>query len=480
MIFKKLNFVFLFVFINILNLQSQVVNKTYLFFDSNPENTISGNSVTDLKYYQGNLWLASGGGLSRTNDNGVTWYNFGEKDFLSKGGISAITFYGETVWISTAFDTIVPEGNLPAGGGLSYSNDLGTTWNYIPQPGVTNVQNVTFDIAVLDSTIWTASWGGGLKRSDDWGKTWKDAPPDTFFFDPLLRLNHRAFSVIAVDSVLWVGTAGGINRSADNGQNWVNFRHQNQDQPISGNFVVALAHQAWKDRNILWAATIQAEDPSEFRAVSFTEDEGQTWHVVLDGEFAHNFDFDYSVVYVPTDNGLFKSIDFGKTWDVVNEVRDKETNEPILTTEFFSAEVTSGHLLWAGTSDGLVQSDDGGTRWKIFRTFETLSDNQNISETYAYPNPFSPIRHNQFNDDGHVRFHYQVDQDGPVNVKVYDFDMTLVCEVENGIFREGGKEYDAIWNGKNDYNEKVANGVYYYKVDLPGGKAVWGKVIVLD
>ena len=58
--------------------------------------------------------------------------------------------------------------------------------------------------------------------------------------------------------------------------------------------------------------------------------------------------------------------------------------------------------------------------------------------------------------------------------------MRLVREVERGVYRNGGSEYDAIWNGKNDYNEEVANGVYYYKVDLPGGKSAWGKVIVMN
>ncbi len=460
------------------SLNAQMLNKTFLHFTDNPEINISGNSITDIKYYDSSLWLATGGGLSRTEDNGQNWHNFTTSDFFSKGGISAITFYGETIWIATAFDTLVPEGNLPAGGGLSYSNDKGDTWNYIQQPGITNVQNVTFDIAVMDSIIWTASWGGGLKRSPDWGITWQDSPPDTFFFDPLLRLNHRAFSVIAVDSVLWAGTAGGINRSINNGETWVNFNHQNQNQGISGNFVVALAAQ--QTGNILWAATIEAEDQSEFRAVSFSEDDGQTWNITLEGEFAHNFAFDDSVVYVPTDNGLFKSIDFGITWDVISEIRDKTTNQLLFTHEFFSAEISTGHLLWAGTSDGLARSDNGGTSWVLFRTFETLSDNNNISETYAYPNPFSPFRHNQLHEEGHVRFHYRAEKSGPVTVRVYDFDMTLVREVESGIYRTGGAEYDAVWNGKNDFGEKVANGVYFYRVDLPGGKSVWGKVIVLD
>ena len=102
------------------------------------------------------------------------------------------------------------------------------------------------------------------------------SPPDDLPFEPFDNLNHRAFSTITTDNILWVGTAGGINRSFDNGENWVNFNHQNQDNPISGNFVVALANQKWQDRNILWAATREADGEGEFRAVSFSEDFGFT------------------------------------------------------------------------------------------------------------------------------------------------------------------------------------------------------------
>ena len=109
-----------------------------------------------------------------------------------------------------------------------------------------------------------------------------------------------------------------------------------------------------------------------------------------------------------------------------------------------------------------------------------MLDEENISETYAYPNPFSPLRHNPFNGEGHVRFHYRVKISGTVSVSVYDFAMALVKNVEEGISRMGDSEYDAVWDGRNNFGERVANGVYFYRVDLPGDNPVWGKVIVID
>jgi hypothetical protein len=196
--------------------------------------------------------------------------------------------------------------------------------------------------------------------------------------------------------------------------------------------------------------------------------------------FAHNFAIRDSVVLVATDMGLFKSIDFGQTWAKFPPVRDAETGEPLLTEEFYCVAIAPDWTLWAGTPDGLLKSEDGGKSWHIIRTYESLFEEPNVSETYAYPNPFSPLRHNRLDGEGYVRIHFRVDQSGPVTITVYDYAMKKVATVVDGVYYVGPGEYDALWNGKNDYKEPVANGVYFYQVALPGGKKVWGKIIVMD
>jgi photosystem II stability/assembly factor-like uncharacterized protein len=349
----------------------------------------------------------------------------------------------------------------------------------VPQPGPTNVQNVTYDIALLDGTVWITSYGGGLQKSDNLGVTWEVVTPDTFFFDPLDNLNHRAFSAITVDSVLWVGTAGGINKSLDRGRTWVNFSHQNQPQPISGNFVVALAHQRYGGKDVLWGATVNAEDPNEFRAVSKSIDGGLSWSTTLEGEFAHNFAFDDSVVYVATDNGLFKSIDGGATWAVFPQVRDRASGEAFYSTEIFAAAVGADGALWVGGSDGLAITRDNGLSWKIARAPQPTGV-EGAPNTYAYPNPFSPFRHLQIGGDGHVRFQYSTDGPATVTVKVYDYAMKLVATVveHKSIFGEG--EHAEVWNGRNEKGDVVANGAYFYRIDVEGEGSYWGKLIVLD
>jgi hypothetical protein len=462
--------------------------------DEGSANRQLGNAMVDMVNRDFLLFAGSGFGLNRTSDGGATWTAFTSRDYGGKNGVTAIAFMDDsTLWISTAFDTTIrDEGSLDAGSGLSYTSDLGKTWTYIPQPvdrrdekdyypTTTVVQNVTFDIAVLDSTVWISSWGGGLRRSSNMGQTWEVVTTDGDTFNvssatnPGWR-NHVAFSVMSENSNIWVGTADGISMSGDGGDTWRRFTHQNQELPISGNFVVALAHQPFS--NTIWAATIEADsDPSEFRAVSKSENGGESWETMLKGTFAHNFAFDDSVVYVATDLGMYVSIDGGENWYQLPEIRDYVSGEEILGVEYFSAAVTNeGALnrLWAGNEDGLGSTIDNGNTWKVHRSFRSTRGD-NVPAAYAYPSPFSPSR------QGYIRFQYDITRAGEVTIDIYDFAIDHVASIREYESEpaDGTNDRSTKWDGKNDAGNTVASGVYFFRINVEG-KITWGKLVVIN
>jgi ligand-binding sensor domain-containing protein len=436
------------------------------------------------------VWIGTSNGLLVTTDRGATWRTITRADGLGKGGVSAVAIKDSLIWVATAFDTMTIEaGLLDAGGGLSYSTDHGETWNWIRQPvdsrdetryapTTTHVQNLTYDIAISDRYVWITSFGGGLRRSriEDHGSEWEVITVDGQPFDALEYLEHRAFSVICEDGTLWVGTAGGIHKSTDEGETWTTFNHENQTEPVSGNFVVAIGRQTSKSRDLIWAATIEALGEDEYRAVSITEDGGLSWRIVKDGFFTHNFAFLDSVAYAATDLGLFKSIDYGETWGFFLHYKDEESGDQIYVTEINSVAVDSIGL-WVGTSDGLVYTENE-YQWKIYRAYEMPGQNGN-PETYAYPNPFSPQVHNQLGMEGFVRFQYAISRSAYVTVKIYDFGMNLVTTAVKDHYRPSAGSYAEVWNGTNDLGEPVANGVYFYRVDRSGDASLWGKVMVV-
>jgi photosystem II stability/assembly factor-like uncharacterized protein len=452
----------------------------------------TSNAINDILITENHTWIATGRGLTHTDDNGESWEIYTQKEGIGRGGVSALAYRDNTLWVATAFDTLTEvEGFLPAGGGLGYTTDFGASWIWMDQPvdppddstdyksTTTNIQNLTYDIALTDSAVWITSFGGGLRRSTSMGETWEVVTVDGYPFDALGYLTHRAFSVIYDGKNIWVGTAGGIHKSSDEGQHWTTFNHQNQPEGISGNFVVAIAHQQVKGGDIIWAATIEAVEAGEYRAISMTKDGGLTWGVMLEGEFAHNFAVHDSVVYVATDNGLFKTLDFGKTWAVFPQIVDTEADAAIYTTEINCVGVDESNMLWVGSSDGLARSSDNGETWKIYRAFQVTGEGK-TPKTYAYPNPFSPLRHNLMGGEGVVRFQYRTHSPTRVTLCIYDFAMQLVRTVVESKERPIPGDYAEIWNGRNEIGEMVANGVYFYEIVLEKEESFWGKVMVVN
>ena len=330
--------------------------KVYKLNSSSNSSFLRTNTINDILVRQNSVWLGTESGLSLTVDGGNSWTNFSNTD---DKGISAMAIDSNYIWIALGYSTNLNGESVQTGGGLQYSTDLGTTWTSLPQPidhGTVDTliyvpgndtiraldvtvpqQNITFDIALTKNTVWIASWAGMLRKSTDRGQTWTRVilPPDSldsikptdslnyaFDLSPAsgrlgLRANnnHLVFSVYASDdSTIWVGTAGGINKSIDGGISWRKFNHINHS--ISGNFVVALKEQNYKNHRVMWAATVNANDPDEIKGVSYSEDAGETWKTTLLGEWAHNIAVNDSgnVVYIATDNGLFRSSDFGISW----------------------------------------------------------------------------------------------------------------------------------------------------------------------
>ena len=463
-----------------------------IFFKLNsgqPSSGPTGNGISIINISGNNTWVGSNA-LSRTSDNGLTWTAYTQNDGLGRGGVSAIAVKGDTIWVATLFDTTTQLGRFHAGGGFFHSIDSGQTWKWTPQhvdtrdiseyePTTTIIENATYDLAITGNAVWSATKGAGLRKTTDMGESWEVVTVDGYPFAPLEHLTHRTFSVLFTGKSLWVGSAGGIHKSLDKGKTWVTFNHQNQQSGISGNFVVAIGYQHWRNKCIIWASTLEAEDEDEYRAISKTEDGGLTWDIFLEGIWTYDFAFDDSVVYACTDNGLYKSLDFGETWAVFPQIYDTEIDERIYNEVVYSAGVGSDEALWVGTGDGLALTTDNGLSWKIFRSFEKPGEGGN-PKTYAYPNPFSPLRHNVSGEDGHVRFQYRTEKSTYVTIKIYDFGMNLVKTTVYDKYRPMAGDYADVWDGKNELGDMVANGVYFYKIIFDHDDPLWGKVMVVN
>jgi len=491
------------------------------------------NSAVEILVRNDSVWVGGGKGLDLTTDGGRSWRHFGESAPFDKEDIAALAANNNVIWASLAgSEEVEPGTRLSKGLGLVVSTDNGATWKRIDQPQepvhpdnpkgdttftiqyggntlkalqiTTTFNNITYDIAVTSDAVWTTSFAGGLRKSTDGGKTFSVVPlppdfldsmkaTDTLSFDvsPVDRpdfwnmkgtakgmrghLNHRVFSVFAEnDSTLWVGTAGGINYTTDRGFSWRKFTYLNQRNAISGNFVVAIGKNLINGVPHIWASTVNATEAQEYRAISYTRDNGQSWTTALRGEFTHNFGFKGSTVYAASNGGLFRSDDGGTSWSQYTVFVDERTRQRA-TEENCYAIASQSDTIWVANVDGLMKTIDNashpfGSSWTILRASQSLAGS---SEAYAYPNPFAP-------DDEVCRIHYRTDTRGTVSIKVYDFAMFPVRMLLQNASRPPNTELDEVWDGRTDEGKQVANGLYYIQVTVGDADPVWTKVIALQ
>ncbi|PID58696.1 MAG: hypothetical protein CR986_07480 [Ignavibacteriae bacterium] len=486
------------------------------------DKTPVGNSVEYIEFMGDDVWIATSVGVSKTMDGGKTWsnYKFGNE------GISALAIKNDTVWVATWHLLKDSDDNVPVGSGLHYSPDKGETWIDIEQPvdafddssivyGINTLRalpltvnegNFTRDIGFLDNSIWIANFYGGLRKTNDLGKTWEKVvlppdnldsikPTDTLNFDVSpskgtlnfqSNLNHRFFSLKVVnDSTIIIGTANGINISKDGGVSWKKTNHQNTNKSMSGNFVIDINYN--HNTNTIWAATLKAEGASEFYGLSSSSDWGKTWETHLSGETVHDIGFSFDEngfekdIFAATESGVFRSPDNGKTWLILPPIKDTETSVELLSDKFRAVNAKLNNV---GNTEIWFGSENGGTakliehgsiwegEWSVFISSPELSTEKNES-SIAFPNPFSPD-----SDNITIKTYFKGSAKS-FTLRIFDFGMNLVRTVIQNVDRAGNKEYFDYWDGRDENNKIVPNGVYFYRIDLGNNKPIYGKIMVM-
>jgi hypothetical protein len=101
-------------------------------------------------------------------------------------------------------------------------------------------------------------------------------------------------------------------------------------------------------------------------------------------------------------------------------------------------------------------SDQQGELLKVEQQYEHNSLPTKYTLYQNYPNPFNP--------ETHIKYSVGTDASVHVSLKVYNVAGQLVKTLVDEDKLPG--EYNQTWNGKNENNENVASGVYFYKLKV--------------
>ncbi len=319
----------------------------------------AGSTARPLEYYFG----ATGGGLWKTTDGGITWRAVSDRFFKtsSVGAVAVSESNPDVVYVGMG--EVALRGNVIQGDGVYKSADGGRTWKHVGLDKTMTIGRIRIhptnpdvayvaalgdpygpgaDRGVFKTTDGGASWKKVLFRNDKTGAvdlSMDARNPDVLYagFWEVFRTPHSLSSG---------GPGGGLFKSSDGGNTWTELtRNSGLPKPIWGKVGVSVSAA---DPNRLYAL-IEAADGGVF----LSDDAGATWKLVNDDRRLRQRAFYYTRIYADPqakdtvyilNTGLYRSTDAGKS---IRSIRVPHGDN---------------HDLWIAPTDArrMINSNDGG------------------------------------------------------------------------------------------------------------------------
>ena len=311
-------------------------------------------------YYFG----ASGGGLWKTKDAGISWSNVSD-EYFGVGSIGAIAVSASDsniVYVGTG--SACPRGNVSPGDGMYKSTDAGKTWEHIGlrdagQIGGVKVHPKDPDLVYIAAVgqIFGPNEERGIFRSRDGGETWEKV----FHIDDRVGANDIEIdpnnprvlfaSMWTFERKPWTlvsgGEGNGIYRSQDGGDTWEQLT-EGLPTSVTGKTAVAVS-PVNSDR--VWALVEASEDEG---GVFRSDDGGDTWRRTNDARNLQQRAWYYIHIYADPqaidtvyalNTGFYKSMDGGVSFGNQIEVPHGDN-----------------HDLWINPENpqNMINANDGG------------------------------------------------------------------------------------------------------------------------
>src|ERR1700760_163915 len=242
-------------------------------------------------------------------------------------------------------------------GNLYLSTDSGASWSRFARPG--NSAEMVLDHIAIDPVdsrnMFVAAWNaqmpnsdGDLFRSKDGGKSWEVVAD-------LHGKSLRALSIAAANpKVLVVGALDGIYRSRDGGQAWERISPENHAE-IKNIESIAIDPA---NADVIYAGT--------WHLPWKTDDGGKTWHNIKKGVIDDSDVFSIVIdsaqpqnLFISACSGIYRSETAGELFRKIQGIPYSARR-----TRMLQMDPADHNVVYAGTTEGLWKTTDGGATWK--------------------------------------------------------------------------------------------------------------------
>ena len=291
--------------------------------------TSAGSSSRPLEYYFG----ATGGGLWKTTDGGISWRPVTDNQLASSsvGAVAVAQSNPDVVYIGMGETEL--RGNIMQGDGVYKTTDGGRTWKHMGLADTQAIARIRVHptnpdivyVAVLGHP-YAPNAERGIFRSKDGGATWQKI---------LYRDDHAGAVDLCLDphnpnvlfAAIWDvyrtpwslssgGQRSGLFKSTDGGDHWTEItRNSGLPAGIDGKIGVSVSGA---DSNRVYAIV-----ENENGGVFVSDDAGATWKLASDNREVRQRAFYYTRIYADPKTkdtvyvlnvGFHKSTDGGKTY----------------------------------------------------------------------------------------------------------------------------------------------------------------------
>ncbi len=230
--------------------------------------------------------------------------------------------------------------------GLYFSYNSGRAWRELLFPSIAGpVLCLGISPAFsTDGTIFAGTEEGGLFRSKNRGKAWQLV--DT----PGSMINALSISpLFEQDATLEIVTENGIFQSSDGGDHWRKLVELEGVMCIAVRDQVAIAGQ-------IGSGLIRSSDLNQWEGVS-----GFYARELVGLKLSPAFEGDGFALSYGMGDGIWRTQDGGRSWECLNPALPG----PGIVEVLFSSQFAHDHILYAGSTDGVLVSRDSGDTWNV-------------------------------------------------------------------------------------------------------------------
>ena len=358
--------------------------------------TVTGVPGKPQLYYMG----ATGGGVWKTENAGVTWENISDGQ-IPVGTIGAVAVAEpdhNVIYVGTG-ESPIRGVTTSQGEGVWKSTDAGQTFEFIGLPNAGQVSRIEIhpdnaDIAyvAVQGQIWAPNPARGVYRTRDGGKTWEHVlkvNPDTGASDLSMDPTNPRILYAAMwhhGRKPWFiksgGAGGGIYKSTDAGDTW-----EKLEGGLPG-LVGKIGVDVSASRPSRIYAIIEAEP--ELGGLWRSDDYGETWTLINGHRVLHSRAWYYiHITADPVDPDtvwvlnvpLMKSIDGGENWEKIDTPHGDHHDHWINPDD--------NNIMINGNDGGATVTFDGGKTWSSIMNqptaqfYRLITDNQKPYRLYA-------------------------------------------------------------------------------------------------